>query len=830
MNNHQYPTIVYSRQEIHDKKLINNFLVDYNIKFTPLGNVYKDYQAHIRINNINPRQKYAFKAHFPAEHLRPLRTPSIESKKKTQSVSPVKKKKKRGSHSPPKSKSVKSSKKQTLNLSFNVEQLKSNTKSQVQIENNVRNSSRDKSEERAKNSSRGLNQDIAPQEQEKSRVDAAVECIQKEIIIFLQQTDPSVRESPSHNIQNDIRELCIKNLHGFKLDQDQALVVINRVMQGFGIPSGPNYNSNHNSESSDKKHLPNSGRLSGEKWGETTFGSRSEKDKGIKSRSSVHGSSVKSLQNPIYTETNQSCEEYLNDQKPTPRLGAMNIGSRKSSPQALMNENEYFSNKNKSKMKEYLDDQFNQEDMVDMKSDFFLNKSYGSNRSNKSNKSTKSNKLDTENHRGRMSSNSGHSQGRNSKNQNSNIKIMDESYQSYRNEDYESGDLRLTGNYFQPHGNYPSCNSDPNLGSYNSESKAKYVKNSLGKSKSQISYGGTPLSSNLSAYSSAKQALESQEESWDYRTCKAQGKQKEQLRIQNIVKKEVKVITAAELNAAIELRHQKEEEIQANKKSNFRSPQRIKKKDIIEEYQSIVNNYKHKSKSRSKSPQQKTLMVKDLLQIPSNHQELVSDKIKSSPEKDEEHIQKLLSESEILINTTPEELRHLRAPRYHSPKKAEIRRKLGDYEKFYKDKIETLNMNFIEKMTSTLKEFVRSNERSLSPIANRSFVFKYDPIVVEQAKLDKRRLNEEWYNEHSRKLLQKQIESVDRKQSKLLRKKSPDSLVDYQQLSSSEIVAYHKTLLHKTQLQAIENFRKSPLTGKSENNEEFVSQNIKVLE
>jgi len=809
MNNHQYPTIVYSRQDFLDKKLLNNFLVDNNIKFTPTGNVYKDYQAYVRINNIEKRQKYAFKAHFPAEHLRPIKTPSPDAKKRRKSASPTKKTKK-SPQSSSKYASLKASQKDINNISTNLDLLNANNKSQIKEENKGIISSRTSNEGRSKSPQKEVYQGIAPQEQERNILDAAVESIQKEIILFLQKTDPNARDSPNHSIQNQIRELCIKNLQNFNLDPDQALVVINRVMKSFGISSGSNHNSNFNSTSSRKEKLQNSGRLSEEKWGETTFGSIAEKDRILKQRSSAHSSSANSLRNPINSEVTPGMDEYMYEQKPTPRLGALNSETKNLSSQKgsrnMSNERDYSAENRK--LKEYLDDQFKLEDDNDPRNESLLNRSHRSMRSSKSNKSLRG----VENHEGRASTNSG---GRNSKNQNTNIKIMDESYQSYRNEDYESGDQHFAGNIYHLNGNYPSYNS--HSPSYNSDGRVSnkglyYGKSVLNKSRGQVSLGGTPLSSNISGHSSLKQFQEIEEESWDYRSCKSRGTQKSPLRIQNIVKKEVKVITAAELNAAIELRQQKEEEMNSQKKSVSRSPRQPKKEQIIQEYQRFVK--KGKSKSKSKSPQKKTLMVQDILHIPSKSNEDLKNSRNNKIKEGQDPATRLLSESEILINTTPKELADLRVPRYHSPKKVEIRRKLGDYDKFYKERIEGLNNSFIDKVTSTLKEFVRSNEKSWSPITNRGFVFKYDPIEVEQAKFNQKKFIEELYNEYSRKLLQKQIDHVDKKQTKLLRNKSRESSpVDYKRLSSSDIMAYHKTLLLKSQLQSIDNFRKTSMSG-----------------
>jgi len=146
----------------------------------------------------------------------------------------------------------------------------------------------------------------------------------------------------------------------------------------------------------------------------------------------------------------------------------------------------------------------------------------------------------------------------------------------------------------------------------------------------------------------------------------------------------------------------------------------------------------------------------------------------------------------------------LKAPTYHSPLKREVRKKLDDYERLSKQKMNTMNNSFGGKFYSAVDGLLRSNNKSPSPITNRSFVYKSDPYDLEQTKLNKKRLNEEWYNEQSRKVFQDRIGNIDKNFSKHF-----SDRISLDQVGSSDKVKYYKMLLQKSKLNTVEKFRKS---------------------
>jgi len=146
----------------------------------------------------------------------------------------------------------------------------------------------------------------------------------------------------------------------------------------------------------------------------------------------------------------------------------------------------------------------------------------------------------------------------------------------------------------------------------------------------------------------------------------------------------------------------------------------------------------------------------------------------------------------------------LKTPTYHSPLKREARKKFDDYERLSKQKVNTMNHSFGDKLYSAVNGLLRPNNKSPSPITNRSFVYKSGPYDLEQTKLDKKRLNEEWYNEQSRKTFQDRIENIDKNFSKHF-----SDQISLDKIGSSDKVKYYKMLLQKSKLKTVEKFRKS---------------------
>jgi len=153
----------------------------------------------------------------------------------------------------------------------------------------------------------------------------------------------------------------------------------------------------------------------------------------------------------------------------------------------------------------------------------------------------------------------------------------------------------------------------------------------------------------------------------------------------------------------------------------------------------------------------------------------------------------------------------LKAPSYHSPLKRELRKKFDDYQRLSKLKVSQMNNSLVEKLSTTVDGLLRSNNKSPSPMTNRSFVYKSGPPEVEQNKLGKKRLNEEWYNEQSRKVFQDRVQNMEKQFSKFLPSKGTTA-ISCDQLGSSDKVKYYKMLLQRSKLQTVENYRKIPPT------------------
>lgn len=146
---------------------------------------------------------------------------------------------------------------------------------------------------------------------------------------------------------------------------------------------------------------------------------------------------------------------------------------------------------------------------------------------------------------------------------------------------------------------------------------------------------------------------------------------------------------------------------------------------------------------------------------------------------------------------------------YHSPIKREVRKKFDDYERLSKLKMSQLNNSLGEKLSTTMDGFLRT--KSPSPMTNRSFVYKSGPPEVEQNKLGRKRLNEEWYNEQSRKVFQDRVDNMEKQFSKFLPNKAATT-ISCDKLGSSDKVKFYKMLLQRSKLQTVENYRKIPPT------------------
>ena len=167
---------------------------------------------------------------------------------------------------------------------------------------------------------------------------------------------------------------------------------------------------------------------------------------------------------------------------------------------------------------------------------------------------------------------------------------------------------------------------------------------------------------------------------------------------------------------------------------------------------------------------------------------------------------------DLSVSNDDDDHPYLRGPSYRSPRKHEAMRRLQDSDRMYQQKLKMLNSSFAERSPAVFSTLTQT-DTSQSPIHGGTFVFNRD---VSQGRIDniqRQKQTKDWYNDLSRNALKNDINLSDRKRENFMRQKSKDSkAINYEKMSSSDTITFHKMILERTNLQTIENLRKSPVS------------------